>query len=168
MMMMMMDCFCGIADLRKAFSLISSQDHCQRSSLWRISDTQGAGFEPLENMSSGLAEWSCAVVITTTPQPNERFDLIITVKITKNWWNKKNESLGVSLQRFFFFLFCINKIVFLRKTFPVMIIYLPYPCKFSKHLCFLFFGRIRVCDVLFPWQRWLKTKKSEIIKVIES
>ena len=80
----MMDCFCGIADLRKAFSLISSQDHCQRSSLWRISDTQGAGFEPSENMSSGLAEWSCAVVITTTPEPNERFDLIITVKITKN------------------------------------------------------------------------------------
>ena len=29
-------------------------------------------------------------------------------------------------------------------------------------------GPIRVCDVLFPWQRWLKTKKSEIIKVIES
>ena len=168
MMMMMMDCFCGMGDLRKAFSLISSQDHCQRSSLSRISDTQGAGFEPSENMRTGLVEWSCAVVITTTPQPNERFDLIITVKITKNWWNKKNESLRVWLQRFSFFHFWISKIVFLRKTFPVMTIYVPYPCKFSKHLCFLFFGPIRVCDVLFPWQRWLKTKKSEIIKVIES
>ena len=111
-----MDCFCGIADLRKAFSLISSQDHCQRSSLWRISDTQGAGFEPLENMSSGLAEWSCAVVITTTPQPNERFDLIITVKITKNWWNKKNESLGVSLQRFFFLSFLYKQNSFFEKN----------------------------------------------------
>ena len=32
MMMMMMNCFCGMVDQRKAFSLISSQDHCQRSS----------------------------------------------------------------------------------------------------------------------------------------
>ena len=28
-MMMMMNCFCGIVDRRKAFSLISSRDHCQ-------------------------------------------------------------------------------------------------------------------------------------------
>ena len=39
MMMMMMNCFCGMADRRKAFSLISSRDHCQRSSPSRISDT---------------------------------------------------------------------------------------------------------------------------------
>ena len=26
------DCFCGMVDRRKAFSLISSRDHCQRSS----------------------------------------------------------------------------------------------------------------------------------------
>ena len=32
-------CFCGMVDRRKAFSLISSQDHCQRSSPSRISDT---------------------------------------------------------------------------------------------------------------------------------
>ena len=32
MMMMMMNCFCGMVDRRKAFSLISSRDHCQRSS----------------------------------------------------------------------------------------------------------------------------------------
>ena len=35
---MMMNCFCGIIDRRKAFSLISSRDHCQRSSPLRISD----------------------------------------------------------------------------------------------------------------------------------
>ena len=28
MMMMMMNRFCGMVDRRKAFSLISSQDHC--------------------------------------------------------------------------------------------------------------------------------------------
>ena len=66
-MMMIMICFCGMVDWRKAFSLISSRDHCQRSSPLRISDTPWAGFEPAQNLSSGLVEWSCAVVITTTP-----------------------------------------------------------------------------------------------------
>ena len=28
---LMMNCFCGMVDRRKAFSLISSRDHCQRS-----------------------------------------------------------------------------------------------------------------------------------------
>ena len=45
MMMMMMNCFCGMVDWRKVFSLISSRDHCQRSSPSRIFDTPRAGFE---------------------------------------------------------------------------------------------------------------------------
>ena len=56
MMMMMMNCFCGVVDRRKAFSLISSRDHCQRSSPSRISDTPRAGFEPAQNLSSGFVE----------------------------------------------------------------------------------------------------------------
>ena len=47
-------------------SLISSRVHCQRSSPLLIADTLQAGFEPAKNLSSGLVEWSCAVVITTT------------------------------------------------------------------------------------------------------
>ena len=35
-MMMMMNCFCGMVDRRKAYSLISSWDHCQSSSPSRI------------------------------------------------------------------------------------------------------------------------------------
>ena len=66
-MMMMMNCFCEMVDRRKAFSLISSWDHCQRSSLSLISDTPRAGFELAQNLSIGFVEWSCAVVITTTP-----------------------------------------------------------------------------------------------------
>ena len=66
--LMMMNCFCGMVDRRKAFSLISSRDHCQRSSPSRISDTPRAGFEPAQNLSSGLVELSCAVVIITTPR----------------------------------------------------------------------------------------------------
>ena len=68
MMMMMMNCFCGMVGQPKAFSLISSRYHCQRSSPSWISDTSRAGFEPAQNLSSGLVEWSCAVVITTTPR----------------------------------------------------------------------------------------------------
>ena len=68
--MMMMNCFCGMNDQPKAFSLISSWDHCKRSSPSRISDTQRAGFEPVQNLSSGLLERSCAVVIATTPLRN--------------------------------------------------------------------------------------------------
>ena len=41
--MMMIICFCGMADRQKAFSLISSRDHCQRSSPLQISDMQQAG-----------------------------------------------------------------------------------------------------------------------------
>ena len=62
----MMNYFCGMVDQRKMFSLISSWDHCQRSSPWWISNMPRAGFEPAQNLSSGLVEWSCAVVITTT------------------------------------------------------------------------------------------------------
>ena len=67
-MMKTMNCFCGMVDRRKAFSLISSRDHCQKSSPSRIFDTPQAGLEPAQNLSSGLVQWSCAVVITTTPQ----------------------------------------------------------------------------------------------------
>ena len=52
----------------KAFSLICSRDHWQRSSPSRISDTEPTGFEPAQNLCSGLVEWGCAVVITTTPR----------------------------------------------------------------------------------------------------
>ena len=59
------DCLCGMVDRQKAVSVTSSRDHCQISSRSRIFDTPRAGFEPAQNPSSGLLEWSCAVVITT-------------------------------------------------------------------------------------------------------
>ena len=49
-----LNCFCGMVDRRKTFSLISSRDHSQRSLPSRISDTPRAGFEPAQNLSSGL------------------------------------------------------------------------------------------------------------------
>ena len=42
----MMNCSCGMVDWRKVISLISSRDHCPRSSPSRISDTLRAVFEP--------------------------------------------------------------------------------------------------------------------------
>ena len=63
-----MNCFLGMVDRRNAFCLISRRDHYQRYSPSRILDTPQAGFEPPQNLSLGLNEKSCAVVITTTPR----------------------------------------------------------------------------------------------------
>ena len=60
--------FCDMVDRWKAFSLITSLNHCQRSSLSRMSDMTQAEFEPAQNLSSGLVKWSCAVALTTTPR----------------------------------------------------------------------------------------------------
>ena len=70
--------FFGMVDRREAFILISSRDHCQRSSPPRISNSPQAGFEPAQNMISGFVEWNCAVVITTTP----RYHIFY---LNKNW-----------------------------------------------------------------------------------
>ena len=67
MMMMMMNCFCGMVNRRKVLSFTSRRDHCQRSSPLRISDTSREEFEPAQNLSSGLAKRSCAIVKITTP-----------------------------------------------------------------------------------------------------
>ena len=55
-MMMIMNCCHGMADRQKAFSLISSRHHCQRSSPSRISDTPRAASEPAQNLISGFVE----------------------------------------------------------------------------------------------------------------
>ena len=90
--MMMMNCYCGMVDRRKAFSLISSRDHCQRFSSSRISDTPRAGFEPEQNLSSGFVEWSCAIVITTTPRRHKTLHEAGSgdtgLKFWRTWCNK--------------------------------------------------------------------------------
>ena len=67
LMMMMMNCFCGMVDRRKAFSPISSRDHCHRSLPSRISDTPRAGFEPA---SSFLIVVILSVCVRTLKQNN--------------------------------------------------------------------------------------------------
>ena len=56
MMMMMMNCFCGLVDRQKAFSFISSQDFFQGFLPSPISETSQAGFGPVLNQSSGFVE----------------------------------------------------------------------------------------------------------------
>ena len=51
---MMMNWFCGMVDKRSPPS--------------QISDTPRAKYEPVQNLSSSFVDWSCAVVITTTPR----------------------------------------------------------------------------------------------------
>ena len=73
----LMNYFCGMVDRRKAISLISSRNHCQRSSPSRISDMPRTVFEPAQNLSLGLVGWSCAVVITTTPRRLLNISLLV-------------------------------------------------------------------------------------------
>ena len=80
----MMNCFCGMDDRWKALSLISSWDHCQRSSSSRISNTPRAGLEPAQNLSSGFVEWSCAVAITTTPQCHRMYAQLVCFYFSGN------------------------------------------------------------------------------------
>ena len=68
MMMTVMNCFCGMVDRRKAFSLNTSMDHCQRSSPSRVSDTPRGRFEPAQTQCLSFVEWSCARAITNTPR----------------------------------------------------------------------------------------------------
>ena len=63
-----LNCFCGMVGWQNMISLISSWGHCQRSSPLQIFHAPQAGFGPVQNLSSGLVEWSCAIVITTTPR----------------------------------------------------------------------------------------------------
>ena len=63
-LMMMMNCFCGMVDRRKAFSLISNRDHCQRSSQSRISDTPSRVWtcaEPEFRLSSN--SWNVTILV---------------------------------------------------------------------------------------------------------
>ena len=75
---MIMNCFCGMVDRQKAFSLIFNLNHCQKSTPSRICDTPRDAFQPAQNLS--FAEWR-AVVITTTPQ-RQMWDLV-----TVDWNN---------------------------------------------------------------------------------
>ena len=64
----MMIYFCGMVDWHKALSFFFCWNDCQRFSPLQISNTLQAGFEPVQNPSCGFVEWSCAVVINTTPR----------------------------------------------------------------------------------------------------
>ena len=63
--------FCAIAGWQKALSLIFSWVHCLKSSSSQFSNMPLVPFEPMPNLSSGLIEQSCAVVITTTLRQHE-------------------------------------------------------------------------------------------------
>ena len=71
---MMMNCFCGMVDRRKAFSLISSRDHCQRSSPSRIS-----------LWHAGSRVWTCA-------EPEFR---LCRMKMNEWWFCRINGSFAL-------------------------------------------------------------------------
>ena len=86
---MIMNCFCGMVDQRKAFSLIFSKDHWQRFSPSWISDTPQAEFEAAQNVISGFIEWSFAAMITTKPRRHHDRTMIEKSSIGKRMFNFK-------------------------------------------------------------------------------
>ena len=49
----------------------------------RISDTPQAEFEPAQNLSSDLVKWSCAVLITTTPSNQMKYQISYQISATE-------------------------------------------------------------------------------------
>ena len=126
MMMVMRNCFCGMIDRRKAFSLISSRAHCQRPSPSRISDTPRVEFDPAQKLSSSFVEWSCTVVITTTPRHHIKSlcsALILPTVLFKSY--------DQSLTNLLSFVICVNPIhdgEEQKKTNPLQF----FPCNFYR------------------------------------
>ena len=50
----------------------------------QISNTPRAGFEPAQNLSSGLVEWSCAVVITIFDSISSNIDEVLSINSSTN------------------------------------------------------------------------------------
>lgn len=70
LVMIMINCFWGIIDRRKAISIASSRDLCQRFSPSRISDLTLTWFEPALKLSSNVCRielCSCVNHYTTAP-----------------------------------------------------------------------------------------------------
>ena len=92
----MLNCFCSMIDKQKVFSLTSSWNRCQRYSLLLISNMLGTGLELVQNLSSGLVEQSCAVVITSTPRHRTGtgtctyFDIKLQ---KKKWWTYPHQQI---------------------------------------------------------------------------
>ena len=55
-MVEMINCFRGMVEQQKAFSLISSRANCPRSSPSQISNTPQAGIEPVQMLKSDFVE----------------------------------------------------------------------------------------------------------------
>ena len=64
---MMRNCFYGMVDQWKVSTLFPARIIARDPHHFQ-SDKLQAGFEPAQDLSSGLVEWSCAVVIITTPR----------------------------------------------------------------------------------------------------
>ena len=87
MIMMMMNCFCGVVDRRKAFSLISSRGHCQRSSPLWISDTPQAGHIARALLVQGLWHF---VPLCPSGYLMSKTSRLIKVKPILETWNAAN------------------------------------------------------------------------------
>ena len=104
---MVRNCFFGMVDNQRVFSIVSSWNYCQKILPSPTSSMPWAGFKHAQNLISDFAEWCSAVVITTTPQHHigisvakrnmilvskyeKRDSLFITIILVQSWWSKAN------------------------------------------------------------------------------
>ena len=71
-----LNCFCGMVHQQKAFIPYFQMGLLSEILTLQISNMLWPGFEPVQNLSSDIVEWNCAVVITTTPQCHLSFVVI--------------------------------------------------------------------------------------------
>ena len=69
---LMMICFCGWLTNKRSLILFAART-IVRDPHYQEYDISWPGFELVQNLNSGFDEWSCAVVITTTPQHHKMY-----------------------------------------------------------------------------------------------
>ena len=102
-----LNCFCGMVDRRKTFSLISSRDHCQRSSPSRI----------------------CAGAITTTPRRQTRG--LGNINVLSTHAEQKYQYLHLSYLTTVIYISQISPVT--TKTIATIFEFVAVPCKIPSH-----------------------------------
>ena len=125
MMMMMMNCFYGMVDRRKAVSLISSQEYCQSEILViAICDNPRVGFEPAQNLSSCLVD--SIYIYTSIKYIYSIFSLAVTsLRLFSQFYLREQWSIGLCCIFLFHFWLSLCKILLIRfLSCPIVINYI--------------------------------------------
>ena len=99
-MMMMMNCFCGMVDWRKALALFPAGTIVRDLRHLESPTRREEDLNLRRNLSSDFVEWSCAAVLTTTPRRhnNGYYSIINYIKFEKEHDTLFEERLAFRLK----------------------------------------------------------------------